>query len=171
MPTGKQKLQVGVSICWLISSSLNVYSYITTLITWPACSHVHQLILRWYNQVWITIYIVIFEWLYLQNFNDYEVRYSPTTTSHMGYTSRVVHACFSVDREIITRVLCFSGRLRMEILQIKHVMFKTWDLFRNFEAVLTSYLFSSNIYVKGFIQCLYSTIKLSEMANRLDALL
>ena len=69
------------------------------------------------------------------------------------------------------RIPCFSGRLQMEILQIKHVMFKTWDLFRNFEAVLTSYLFSSNIYVKGFIQCLYSTIKLSEMTNRLDALL
>ena len=29
---------------------------------------------------------------------------SPTTTSHMRYTSRVVHACFSVDREIIMRV-------------------------------------------------------------------
>ena len=32
------------------------------------------------------------------------IRYSPTTTSHTRYTSCVVHACFSVDREIITRV-------------------------------------------------------------------
>ena len=30
--------------------------------------------------------------------------YSPTTTSHTRYTSHVVHVCFSVDREIITRV-------------------------------------------------------------------
>ena len=32
------------------------------------------------------------------------VQYSPTTTSHMLYTSRVVRACFSVDREIIPHV-------------------------------------------------------------------
>ena len=36
--------------------------------------------------------------------NSLFVRYSPTTTSHTRYTSRVVHACFSVDREIIMRV-------------------------------------------------------------------
>ena len=32
------------------------------------------------------------------------IRYSPTTISHTRYTLHVVHACFSVDREIITHV-------------------------------------------------------------------
>ena len=33
-----------------------------------------------------------------------KIWYSPTATSHARYTSRMVHACFSVDREIIMRV-------------------------------------------------------------------
>ena len=43
---------------------------------------------------------------YLNCFNGFMVliRYSPTTTSHTRFTLPMVHACFSMDREIITRV-------------------------------------------------------------------
>ena len=48
--------------------------------------------------------------------------YSPTTTSHTRYTSRVVHACFSVDREIIMHVLTNSHACKTRMIPTRAVL-------------------------------------------------
>ena len=50
------------------------------------------------------------------------IRYSPTTTSHTRYTPRVVHACFSVDREIITRVPTNSHACKTRVIPTQDVL-------------------------------------------------
>ena len=50
------------------------------------------------------------------------LRYSPTTTSHTRYTSLVVHACLSVDREIITRVPTNSHACKTRVIPTRAVL-------------------------------------------------
>ena len=50
------------------------------------------------------------------------IRYSPTTTLHTRYTSSVVHKCFSVDREIITRVPTNSHACKTRVIPTRAVL-------------------------------------------------
>ena len=59
--------------------------------------------------------------MYIQYIHTY-IRYSPTTTSHTHYTSRVVHVCFSVDREIITRVPTNSHACKTHVIPTRAVL-------------------------------------------------
>ena len=50
------------------------------------------------------------------------IRYSPTTISLTRYTLHVVHACFSVDREIITRVPTNSHACKTRVIPTRDVV-------------------------------------------------
>ena len=56
-------------------------------------------------------------------------RYSPTTTSHTRYTSRVVHACFSVDREIIPHVPTNSHACKTRVISTRAILMRVPYIF------------------------------------------
>ena len=58
----------------------------------------------------------------VRNVLSIHIRYIPTTTSHTRYTSHVVHACFSVDREIITHVPTNSHACKTRVIPTRAVL-------------------------------------------------
>ena len=60
--------------------------------------------------------------MFLHLFIVAKIRYSPTATSHARYTSRMVHACFSVDREIIIHVPTNSHACKTRAIPTRAVL-------------------------------------------------
>ena len=58
--------------------------------------------------------------MYIRTY-ELHIPYSPTTTLDTRYTSRVVQACFSVDRKVITRVTTNSHACKTRVIPTRAV--------------------------------------------------
>ena len=131
--------------------------------------YIHESMILYYC-VYLTAYqyrfFRIFSWLSCIQPNRL-IRYSPTTTSHTRYTSRMVHVCFNVDREIITCVptnshackTCDSYTSRSHACAIYFLVLSVC------ESRLVTQFYKSNACYKCFTSQLAKSIVIEEFVS------